>query len=70
MAKTSESQIRASNKYNMNNTTSLIIRLNIENDKDIIEQLKKVESKAGYIKRLIREDMAHGIVGEKQWELK
>lgn len=65
MAKTSESQIRASNKYNMNNTTSLVIRLNIENDKDIIEQLKKVESKAGYIKRLIREDMAHGIAGEK-----
>lgn len=57
MARTSESQIRASNKYNMNNTTALTIRLNIENDKDIIEQLGKVESKAGYIKRLIREDI-------------
>ena len=57
MAKTKESQIRASNKYNKENTTSFTIRLNNETDKDIIEHLKLLANKSGYIKKLIRADM-------------
>ena len=58
MAKTKESQIRASNKYNKQNTKSLIIRLNNKTDDDIIKKLQLVNNKSKYIKELIRSDMA------------
>ena len=47
----------ASNKYNKENTTQLLIRLNNNTDADIIDALSKVESKQGYIKDLIRLDI-------------
>ena len=55
--KTSDAQIKASNKYNAKATKTILVRLNLENDKDIIEHLEKQKSMMGYIKRLIREDM-------------
>ena len=55
--KTSEAQIKASQKYNAKATKTVLIRLNLANDKDIIAQLEKQESMMGYIKRLIRTDM-------------
>lgn len=47
----------ASNKYNKENTTQVILRLNKKTDDDIIEALSKVDSKQGYIKDLIRLDI-------------
>lgn len=53
-----ESAIRAVNKFNKEKTKSVQIRLNMNTDADILAKLDSVESKMGYIKRLIREDMA------------
>lgn len=44
-------------KYDAANTVQVKMKLNIKNDKDILEQLEKVESKQGYIKALIRADI-------------
>ena len=49
-----------SNRYNKLNTTTLCIRLNRKTDTDIIERLKAVHSKQGYVKRLIRADIQKG----------
>ena len=46
-----------SNRYNKLNTTTLCIRLNRKTDTDIIDRLKEVQSKQGYVKRLIRQDI-------------
>ena len=54
--KTSDAQIRASQKYNAKATKTILIRLNINNDKDIISHLDKQKSKMGYIKDLIIQD--------------
>jgi hypothetical protein len=59
---TSKAQIKASNKYNRENTITLCLRLNKETDKDIIELLNAVKSKQGYIKELIREDLPNWTV--------
>lgn len=56
----SKAQIKASNKYNKENTLTVCLRLNKETDKDIIEILESVNSKQGYIKDLIRND--NGII--------
>lgn len=52
-----EAQKRASAKYDANNTTSVYIKLNLNTEPDIIEKLKSVENKSGYIKQLIRNDI-------------
>jgi hypothetical protein len=56
---TRKSQIKASNRYNKANTKSICIRLNIKTDSKIIDRLESVDSKSGYIKRLILEDMGY-----------
>lgn len=48
-------------KYDKMNTTHLHLKLNLKTDKDILERLDQVESKQGYIKRLIREDIKKGL---------
>lgn len=53
-----DAQIKAVDKYNKKNTITVCIRLNKENDKDIIEALDGVGSKQGYIKGLIRQDIS------------
>lgn len=58
--KTTEAQKRATAKYQEANTRLLSIRLNFNTDQDIIEKLNQVESKAGYIKELIRQDIRRG----------
>ena len=60
----SKAQIKASNKYNKENTLTVCLRLNKETDKDIIEKLEGVYSKQGYIKDLIRDDMYRCKIGE------
>lgn len=56
----SEAQIRASKRYNKENTMMLSIRFNLKLDADIIEYLEKAESKTGLIKKLIREEIKKG----------
>lgn len=48
---------RAVAKYNAANMVQLKINLNQKTDADVIKYLETVESKAGYIKALIRADM-------------
>ena len=52
----SKAQIKASNKYNKENTLTICLRLNKETDKDIIDILDSKDNKTGYIKNLIRSD--------------
>ena len=58
MARTEASK-RADAKYKADKTTQLVIRF-YPKDSAILEHLQKQESKQGYIKRLIAEDMDHG----------
>ena len=52
-----EAQKRASNKYNKHNTVQYCIRLNKKTDAEVIEVLDRCTNKAGYIKRLIINDI-------------
>ena len=51
------SNYAASNKYNKEKTKQFSIRLVISKDGDILEKLSNQESAAGYIKKLIRQDI-------------
>lgn len=55
---TSEAQKRATLKYDAKSTKQYHLKLNLGTDADIIAELEKQESIQGYIKRLIREDIA------------
>lgn len=55
---TTEAQKRASAKYDAANTKQYHLKLNLTTDADIMEWLAKQESVQGYIKDLIRADMA------------
>lgn len=52
-----KAQIKASNKYDKENTKSVLLKLNKKTDADIIKMLDAVPSKMGYIKGLIRRDI-------------
>ena len=56
--KSTESQIRASVKYNKENTVQISLKLNRTTDADLIDSLNRVANKQGYIKELIRRDIA------------
>lgn len=53
-----ESKRKANAKYDREHTTGVFLKLNKETDKDILEKLSSVPNRQGYIKDLIREDMA------------
>lgn len=53
-----EAQIKAQAKYDAENTRQVHLKLNRRTDSDVLERLDNVPSKQGYIKRLIREDLA------------
>ena len=57
MKKTSESQLRASKKYDKEHTKQINLKLNLETDSDILARLEEVASIQGYIKELIRQDI-------------
>lgn len=57
---TTEAQKRATAKYDRENCIRLSLKLNKETDADVLKRLQEVESKQGYIKRLIREDIEKG----------
>ena len=44
-------------KWTRKNTTLIQLRLNHNTDRDILQHLKTVPSKQGYVKELIRADM-------------
>ena len=56
--KSTESQVRASIKYNKENTVQISLKLNRSTDADLIDSLNRVANKQGYIKELIRKDIA------------
>lgn len=62
-----ESLKKAVAKYDKANTKQVHLKLNIKTDKDILEQLEKVDNKQGYIKALIRADI--GSISRKYYEL-
>ena len=57
----SEASKRASQKYDVNNTVQVKMKLNIKTDADILKKLNDVVNlpggKQGYIKKLIRKDL-------------
>ena len=55
---TSESKLRAIAKYDKAHTTMISLKFNNGTDKDILEKLASVPNRQGYIKDLIRKDMA------------
>lgn len=57
MKKSSEARLRANAKYDKTNTKSILLKLNLKTDSDILEKLEEVGNKQGYIKELIRRDM-------------
>lgn len=57
--KSTESQIRASLKYNKENTVQVSLKLNRTTDADLIDSLNRIANKQGYIKELIRRDIAN-----------
>lgn len=58
MPKTPDSNLKAITKFTKEKTVSVNLRLNKNTDADIIAKLETVPSKMGYIKALIRADMA------------
>lgn len=58
--KATKAQLRATAKYQKENTRLYTLRLNLNTDADIIAKLEQVESMSGYIKKLIRQDIRRG----------
>jgi len=58
--KSSDARIRANAKYNKENVKQVVLHLNISTDKDILDYLEHKDNKTGYIKELIRSDIARG----------
>lgn len=54
----SEAQLRAQAKYDKVNTKQVAIKLNRTTDADILAHLAEQSNVQGYIKQLIRKDMA------------
>lgn len=58
MTKTTEAQKKANAKYDKENTTKKMIKLNKNTDADIIQYLNTLPNFQGEIKRLIRREIA------------
>lgn len=57
MEKWKQNKIKYNAKYTQEHYRQIKLNFNIESDRDILEQLENVESKADYIRQLIRSDM-------------
>lgn len=53
----SDAQKKAIQKYDKANTVQIKMKLNKHTDADILQKLDEVDSKQGYIKKLIRDDL-------------
>ena len=56
--KSTESQIRASVKYNKESAGQIYLKVIRTTDADLIDSLNRIANKQGYIKELIRRDIA------------
>ena len=56
--KMTDARRRSNAKYDASHVKYFSLKLNIGTDADIIEKLASVDSMQGYIKRLIRDDIA------------
>lgn len=65
MSKTSETRIRSIQKYNKEQTVTVLLRLNKKTDAALIERLGKVPSKNGYLRKLIYEDILNDNLSEE-----
>lgn len=65
---TSEAQRRSAQKYKANNTRQLSLNLSLQYDADILAQLDAIPNKQGYIKGLIRADIAQKGPAQKEEE--
>ena len=52
-------------KYDSTHCKYYSLKMNLENDADVIARLTEVESMQGYIKQLIRDDIARTRTGSK-----
>lgn len=50
---------KAHQRWVATNTTRIVMNLNHNTDADLLKKLETVSSKQGYIKQLIRADIAH-----------
>jgi hypothetical protein len=57
--KSSDARIAANIRYNEKHVQQFKIALNKNTDTDIIEHLSTISNKQGYVKKLIRDDMAN-----------
>ena len=55
----SNAKTKASAKYDANNTKRISLKLNLKTDADILQKLQDVPNTQGYIKELIRKDLAN-----------
>lgn len=60
----SKAQIKASNKYNKENTVQYCIRLNKRTDAKVIKKLDEQENKTAYIKSLIQREVFKDYLNE------
>lgn len=58
MAKCSEAQKRAIKKYKKKAIRRVCVEMNVNTDADILSHIQTLPNVAGYIKRLIREDIS------------
>lgn len=58
MIRTEERRETPQDRYNKAHTVSIAIRIMKNTEADILEKLASVPNKAGYIKSLIRDDIA------------
>ena len=56
-----EAQKKAVKRYNAANVKMISLKLNIKTDKDILEHMKNIGNKQGYLKKLIRADIWEGM---------
>ena len=58
MAKVYESRRRATEKWKKEHTKQIKFNFNIDTEADIIQKLESVDNKIGYVRDLIRADIA------------
>lgn len=57
MAKTSEAKLRAQTKYEKKSVSQVCLKYVTKNNKEILEKLNSVPSKADYVRKLILADL-------------
>lgn len=62
----SEAQKRAQRKYNDTHQRQIKFSFSIQNDADVLAQLDSIPNKQGYIKDLIRADIARKGTAQKE----